>query len=180
MAEKKKGRRAYLNDIKKDRDGRYVYEGTLYLWKEDRESRKGSLQKLWVCCGILMAAVLAAGSIPAPGMSGCFYLVLPYAVQVIAAVSVCWGLGRLSIGGSPLREYVYEAAAKKLPGRAAVTAAASLLTAIGEIIYIFTNAGQENAGMAILLILLETAASASALFLRKIVRGLSWEIKKGK
>ena len=44
----KKGRRAYLNDIKMNESGKYVYEGTCYFWKEEGESRCRVLVRLWI------------------------------------------------------------------------------------------------------------------------------------
>ncbi|MDO4321814.1 MAG: hypothetical protein Q4C61_04745 [Lachnospiraceae bacterium] len=176
MSEKqRKGRRAYLNDIKMNESGKYVYEGTYYAWDEKEKGRRRILAKLWGVCAVLAAAAVAAGCIPAPGMENCVYLVLPYALQVIAAVSVCWGLGRLSLGGNPLREYVYQAAVEKLPGRAVISAVFAGLTAAGELVYVIQNGVQGEAGMFALCLVLEAIVTAAALYLRFAVLKLSWE-----
>ncbi len=174
----KKGRRAYLNDIKMNESGKYVYEGTCYFWNEEGESRCRVLVRLWILCGVLVVAAVAAGCIPAPGMGNCIYLVLPYALEVIAAVGVCWGLGRLTFGGDPLREYVYQATAEKIPGRSALAAVLAVLTAAGEIIYVIQNGMQDDAGMFALCLILEGAAAVSAVYLRRVVSGLSWDKRR--
>lgn len=158
----KKGRQAYLNDIKINENGQYVYQGTYYIWNEEKKSRKRALGELWASCMVMLAAAVGAGCLPVPGVGNCVYVLAPYVAQIMAVVSVCWALARLSAGGNPLREYVYLATMDKLPKRTALTAVFAAAAAVGEGIYVIKNTIQEKIGIIILFIFLEIAALAAA------------------
>ena len=59
-------------------------------------------------CGGALAALAAAGMVPAPGAMQQFYVLLPYAGALVAGISAVWALARMSRGGARLRSYVYE------------------------------------------------------------------------
>lgn len=170
MTEKqRRGCRAYLNDIKINENGEYVYQGTYYIWNEEKKSRRRVLGELWVSCIVMLAAAVGAGCLPAPGVGNCAYVLLPYVAEVMAAVSVCWALARLSAGGNPLREYVYLATVDKLPGRVVLTAVFAGAAAVGEGIYVIKNGIQGKIGIIVLFIFLEIAALAAAGSMRFLV-----------
>ena len=125
MAEKKrKGRRAYLDSYKKKEDGSYAYEGDLYVYVGSilasnspgngglkvgipkGNGLKKELTRLWILCGALLCTLLAAGCSTAPGPDSSAYVLLPYAANLVACVSVCWGMGRLAKGGNPMKAHV--------------------------------------------------------------------------
>lgn len=144
MDREKKGRRAYLEDFQKNVAGEYVYTGEYYVYQERGKSRRRALAELWLLCGLLAAAAVGAGCVPDLWM-GRPYLILPYAAGLAAAASLCWGLGRLSAGGDPLRAYVYQQTVCKLPVRAAVTAVCAGLTLAGTLCaVIFTKTDGEK------------------------------------
>ena len=117
-----KARKSYLKDFKKDKDGKYVYQGDWYRYQYGQMSRQGLLARLWGMCAVLVCTAVAAGCVPAAGMDECFYVLLPYAVSVVSGISVCWSLGRLTAGGEKIRSYVYETSCSKIPFRSAVAA----------------------------------------------------------
>lgn len=199
MSEKKrKSRRAYLDSYKKKEDGRYVYEGEIYLYvgngfvgndsKDNRLKGPGSkagnpdgnglkkeLARLCFLCGALLCVLLAAGCSTAPGPDSSAYVLLPYAANLVACVSVCWGMGRLVKGGNPLKGHVYEASVAQIPGRALVCAICSGAVVTGEGIYLFQN-GADGRILAVFgFLVLETAALILALWTRKLVVGMKWE-----
>ncbi|MGM9537966.1 MAG: hypothetical protein ACI3VN_06500, partial [Candidatus Onthomonas sp.] len=135
MEEKKRqGRRSYLNDFQQNAAGEYLYTGAHYTFVEQGKNRRRFLTELWLLCGVALAAAVAGGCIPGSGMDQCFYVMLPYAAGLVGAISLCWGLGRLTAGGDPLRAYVYEQTVEKLPGRAMVTAVMAGLTLLGSLV----------------------------------------------
>lgn len=167
MAEKKKGRRAYLEAFKKDEKGEYIYTGKLYAFDETHMKWKTAAIRLGAVWAVLMAAMIVNGCIPAPGMADCFYVLLPYAAQVVAAASLGTALFSMISAGNPLREYQYEAAVKKIPLRAQLSAAFAGVNMLGEIIYLEQNSIENAAGMAGLFLILEASACVCALWMYK-------------
>ncbi len=175
---KKKGRRAYLNDFYKDASGQYVYGGNLYRYCGEGKTRRRLLSELWLLCGGGALAVLIGGCLPAPGMSGCFYVLLPYAGCLVTAVSALWALGQLTGGGDPLREYTYEVTVLKLPFRLLLAAIFAGVTFLGEILLFFLEgADRQGAAMAGLLILLLVAGGCFYAG-RWVLKQSRWEKKE--
>ncbi len=172
---KRKGRRAYLNDFKKNENGEYIYQGTLYSCQEQGEGRRRTLMMQLVLCAAVLAVKVAAGCIPAPGMEGSIYVLLPYAAGLIAIVSVLWGMCRLLGGGEPLREYIYEATVPKLPLRMALAAGCAGLAIAGELIQVILCGAEEKLGYMFLFFLLEACVLAATLVLRQKFRRLIWK-----
>ena len=84
MAEEKKrrGRRAHLNDFYRDVSGNYIYTGTCYVCTAAPQERTALLRRLWLLAAVMVVSVVTGGCIPAPGMGGSFYLLLPYMAEV--------------------------------------------------------------------------------------------------
>lgn len=179
MADKKrKGRRAYLDSYKKKEDGSYVYEGDVYTFVggiSKGNNLKKELMRLWILCGALLCTLLAAGCSTAPGADSSAYVLLPYAANLVACVSVCWGMGRLATGGNPLKTHVYESTVAQIPARAVLCAICSGAVVVGEGIYLFQNGVGGRLGAVFGFLVLETAALILALWVRKLVSGMKWE-----
>ena len=79
MQQKKNRRgREYLNDFRRDVNGSYLYQGSYrrYTGSMPYAKLRGLL---WALCGGALAALAAAGMVPAPGAMQQFYVLLPYA-----------------------------------------------------------------------------------------------------
>lgn len=172
MAEKKKGRRAYLNDFRKNEQGQYEYGGRRYSYQGDDLGRRRLRTAL--LCALMTVLMAAAGCVDVPGMRGCFYVLLPYAAGLAAAAGVCLAAYRFCTGGDPMKEYVYEASVPKIPGRALFTAVCAGLTVLGEALFVLQNGlGGKTAGFVVFL-LSEAAAMALALLIWRDARGNLW------
>jgi len=175
MAEKKrKGRRAYLEDFKPNAAGEYIYYGAHYAWGG---GRKRTLARLWLLSAASFCVSLANGCIPGTGMDGRPYVVLPYVAALIGAFSQLWAVGRLSSGGDPLREYVYEATVKKLPLRAVLTAVCAGVAILGELAGVVLTQFSGGILFAILFMALETVVLAASFLLRRTILRLEWTKK---
>ena len=175
MGEKKRrGRRDYLNDFRQNAAGEYLYTGEHYAFVEQGKSRRRFLTELWLLCGGALVAAVAAGCIPAAGMDSCFYMLIPYAAGLMGAVSLCWGLGRLTAGGDPLRAYVYQETVEKLPSRAALTAAAAGLTMIGAVIRLICSGFDGKMWDSFLFLGLEAAVLGLSLLMRGRIHRQTW------
>lgn len=181
MAEqKKKGRRAYLNDFHKDEKGSYVYRGELYDYAGGKEALKKELWILWGICAAMLAALLAAGCMNAPGMRDCFYVVLPFSVSFVFGISVCFGMWQLTRGGSPMRAYQYEKSIDVMPHRTMGTMICVGISIAGELIYLFRNGFSGKLSPAIFFLLLETVAFLLTFLLKKRIMQMIWEKRKTK
>ena len=124
---------------------------------------------------ILIVAVIAGGCIPAPGMQNCFYVLLPYLGEFLAAGSVIWALVKLGTDWSAVREYNYKQSVAVLPVRTAVTAVFSLLGIVCELIFFFVNDHAGQTFFALLYVLLKLTALLSALVLRAEIMQAEWD-----
>lgn len=169
---KKKGRRSYLNDYRRNEQGAYEYGGRRYSYCGTDLRRKKLL--LSALCAAACAAMAAAGCIPAPGMGNCIYVLLPYAAGLAAGGGMCLALYRVCTGGDPMKAYVFEAGVQKLPARAAVTAVCAVLASAGEIVFAARSGfGGRGPGFAAFLFL-ELTAVGSALLVRKNIQKMHW------
>lgn len=173
MGEKKRRRRDYLNDFHQNLTGEYQYTGAHYTFA-GQGSRRTFLTQLWLLCGGTLLAAVIAGCVPAAGMDNSFYVILPYGGGLVAAISLCWGLGRLTAGGDPLRAYVYEQTVEKLPGRAVVTAAFGGMTLLGEGIHLILFGFSGKFWSSALFLALETVIFAASLTARRLLLRQKW------
>ncbi|MCI8482821.1 MAG: hypothetical protein HFH41_00605 [Lachnospiraceae bacterium] len=175
---KKKGKRAYLEAFQKNAEGKYEYKGEFYCWQGTEQERRKKMRRLWVLCLVMLGAIGAAGSVEAPGTLNCAYVILPYVVEFVAGISVFWGLCRLSAGGDPLRVYVYQASAEKIPERAVVTVIGAAAALAGELIFLLQNGLDGKwAGLGVFL-LLEGMVIFLTLELRRCIRKMEWSRKE--
>lgn len=168
---KKRGRRAYLNDFERDLTGSYRYRGSHYRYTGSL-SRGRALAGLWGLSLGTLALLLAAGMMDGPGLGRCFYVIIPYAAAFVASISVVYTVGRLSFNEDPLREYVLEQTARKLPVRSAVTLAFSALSAAGGLVYLVLNGAN---GQRVLFVVLCAGAFAAQMALRRLTGRMDWE-----
>ncbi len=176
MAEKKKKkRRAYLDAFQKDEKGKYEYRGDFYIWQNEGTELRQELLRLWAACAVMMASLIAAGCVNAPGAVNCAYVLIPYTISFLVGISVCWGMHRLTAGGHPLRAYVYQASIRQIPGRAVCTATGAGAAIAGELVYVLRNGMEEKTAGFICFILLEGTALAAALSIRRRVCKMKWE-----
>lgn len=171
---KKKNRRAYLNDFKKDGTGAYVYCGAVYDYEGSEKSLRSLKLRLSALGVLALIMLLWAGFIRVPGMEHSIYVLLPYAAALCGCVSVCWALGRLLSGGISLRAYLYEESIEKLPVRCIFTAFCSIIALAGELAYILINGIGILHGGCIPFLIQQVSCITSMLLLRSDVMRTKW------
>lgn len=181
MAEEKKrrGRRAHLNDFYRDVSGNYIYTGTCYVCTAAPQERTALLRRLWLLAAVMAVSVVTGGCIPAPGMGGSFYLLLPYMAEVGLTGSVVWAMTRWQAREYPMRAYVYKATVKALPGRCMAEAILAGVGAAAEVVYLLLSGTGGHGLMAALYLLLKAVSAAAALFARRLVLQSRWEPAEG-
>ena len=119
-------RHSKLEYFQRNAAGEYIYTGKHMSYVSTEKSRKRLLLELWGLGTAGTICLLLSGFLPLRSFRGCFYVLLPYMIALVAAISCLWTIGELTGGGDPLRQYVHDATVLKLPGRAMVSAVAAL------------------------------------------------------
>lgn len=171
----KKKRRAYLDDFRQTGTGDYEYKGIHYVWDGGEDEWNIQMRKNWIYTVLMAASVIGAGCLPVPSMINCVYVILPFTVCFICAVSVIWGLCRLSNGGKSLRAYVYDATVEQIPLRAIGTMIGVIAAMAGEMVYLAKNGFEGKAVSAIIFLVLLAGAFFFVKQLRESIRKMQWK-----
>lgn len=168
----RKNKHAYLDDFEKDLNGNYQYRGAHYYYK-GTQPRGKALAGLWVLCGGGAACLLAAGFVHGATAHAPFWLLLPYMAGLLAGVYVLYLLVRLTAGGDPLRAYIHEQTAQKLPGVCLAAAVLAALTAAAQLVQLAL--GGQNLAARLLFAALQTVAAAAFIRASKRFKVLKYE-----
>ena len=168
----RKNKHAYLDDFEKDLNGNYQYRGAHYHYK-GTQPRGKALAGLWVLCGGGTACLLAAGFVHGATAHAPFWLLLPYMAGLLAGVYVLYLLVRLTAGGDPLRAYIHEQTAQKLPGVCLAAAVLAALTAAAQLVQLAL--GGQNLAARLLFAALQMVAAAAFIRASKQFKVLKYE-----
>ena len=168
----RKNKHAYLDDFEKDLNGNYQYRGAHYHYK-GTQPRGKALAGLWVLCGGGTSCLLAAGFVHGATAHAPFWLLLPYMAGLLAGVYVLYLLVRLTAGGDPLRAYIHEQTAQKLPGVCLAAAVLAALTAAAQLVQLAL--GGQNLAARLLFAALQTVAAAAFIRANKRFKVLKYE-----
>ena len=172
MMADRKNKHAYLDDFEKDLNGNYQYRGAHYHYK-GTQPRGKALAGLWMLCGGGTACLLAAGFVHGATAHAPFWLLLPYMAGLLAGVYVLYLLVRLTAGGDPLRAYIHEQTAQKLPGVCLAAAVLAALTAAAQLVQLAL--GGQNLAARLLFAALQTVAAAAFIRASKQFKVLKYE-----
>ena len=117
----RKNKRAYLDDFQRDLNGNYQYCGA-HCHYVGKTPRKTVLLRLWLLCGGAAALTAGAGFVPGATAHMPAYVSLSYVAALLAVVYALYTRLRMTAGGEPLRAYLHEQTAEKLPGRCTLAA----------------------------------------------------------
>ena len=168
----RKNKHAYLDDFEKDLNGNYQYRGAHYYYK-GTQPRGKALAGLWVLCGGGTSCLLAAGFVHGATAHAPFWLLLPYMAGLLAGVYVLYLLVRLTAGGDPLRAYIHEQTAQKLPGVCLAAAVLAALPAVAQLVQLAL--GGQNLAARLLFAALQTVAAAAFIRANKRFKVLKYE-----
>ena len=171
MADRKK-KRAYLDDFEKDLNGNYQYRGAHYQYAGE-QPRSKVLAQLWALCGGATVLLVAAGFVPGATARAPFWLLLPYMAGLLAAVYVVYLLVRLTAGGEPLRAYIHEQTAQKLPGSCKLAGVLAAITVAAKLVQLAL--GGQNLPAGLLFALLQAAAAVAFVLAGKRFKALKYQ-----
>lgn len=140
--QKKRGKGSYLHDFEKSQDGGYVYAGK--TWHADPAVRRRMLVKLWALQAGMFLAVFLPGFVTTAGLLNTFYVIIPYVFWLISDFALACTLGNMTLGGNPLRNYVYERSVAKYSFRALLPLAGAAVTAAALFIFLLRGGNGEG------------------------------------
>ncbi len=150
------------------------YSGKYYQFSGNEKKRKQLLIALWIDSLAAFFSVLAGGCIPTPGLSGSFYLLIPYVAALISGGAVLWAVAQLSLSGNPLRAYAHLLATTRLPRRALAMSISTLLCLLGQILYLCLHGSQGHSLSAVLFMVFQVFAALAAFDLRHRISRETW------
>lgn len=171
---RKRGENSYLNDFHPNLAGEYIYSGTLYACALDETAQRGMRRSLAALAAVQLAAVIASGSIPAPGMQNSFYVILPFLGELIAAVSTAWAVFKLGSDWNAVREYIYERTVPALPRRALAAAILAFLGILCEGIHLALAGHGGRLFYAVLYFIFKVLSILCALTIRRTMLHTNW------
>lgn len=169
----RKTRKSALEHFQKNPGGEFIYTGRYYRYVEDKKPRKRMLLELWGLGLTMMACIIICGCIPAPGMIDTFCVLAPFALEIILGGMSLWALGQMTFGDYPLKEYVYQDSAAKLPGRFLATAVLGVVTLLMELLFLILH--KTLAGQSLLVLVLQGGAFLLAVLGRRLAGESHWE-----
>lgn len=175
MSGKKSGGRwEGIDDFHVSVSGEYIYDGAVHTWDTPGLPRKKAMLLLWAYTAVASVGIIAAGCVPAAGMRSCPYVLLPYTGALIGQAAVVWLMCRLSAGGDPLRDYIFNATAGKFHLRGVCALSLCALTLAGNGLYLLLNGAHGLIpGTAAFWLLMAMSAAAELMWLRLTAR-LRW------
>ena len=176
---KKRGRRAHLDDFKKNFRGEWVYTGCHYSLAG--QSVKADIRRSIALfhTGILATALLPE-CLPAVEMSDCIWAVLPWVLQAVSVFLTLWTAVRLIFAGTRVRAYVYERTVPVLPRRLMLTVLTAALAFILESLYLILNGVGSKPFFSAARPVLSLVCAVAALFARKSFLSYTWEKEEQK
>lgn len=168
----RKNKRAYLDDFQRDLNGNYQYCGA-HCHYVGKTPRKTVLLRLWLLCGGAAALTAGAGFVPGATAHMPAYVSLSYVAALLAAVYALYTLLRMTAGGEPLRAYLHEQTAEKLPGRCTLAAVLCAVAAAGQGVATFaaTQSRASNVTYRVFLVL----AAVGYLAAVKVAKAMAYE-----
>lgn len=168
----RKNKRAYLDDFQRDLNGNYQYCGK-HCHYVGKTPRKAVLLWLWLLCGGAAALTVGAGFVPGATAHVPAYVSLSYVAALLAAVYALYTLLRMTAGGEPLRAYLHEQTAEKLPGRCTLAAVLCAVSAAGQ--GIATLASTQNRASNVTYRVFLVLAAMGYLAAAKAVKAMEYE-----
>ena len=165
--------RSELEYFRRDEEGKFFYTGG-YCRYAGKPTRIRQLALLWTICGTSALALITAGCLSAPGMTGSVYVLIPYVAALIALCAGLWALGRLSLGGDPIRETDC-ASAESAPRRLTAAGVLSLAVAAGEGLHLLLHGAADKQEATTACLLLLAVSGILALMGKSRFRFLRWE-----
>ena len=158
--QKKRDKRGYLHDFEQNTNGSYVYTGV--TWRADPVLRRRILVKLWALQAAMLLSVCLPGFLTTAGLLNTFYVIIPYVFWFISDIVLTYTLGSITLGGNPLRDYIYQRSVTQYTPRTAFPLAGAALTAFALAVFLIRGGSGEGVVLCFICCVIQIAASYTA------------------
>lgn len=167
-----------LNDFVKNKDGKYEYIGPMHRYSSSIP-RSRAYRNLGLLTGLMLVFAIIAGSVRAAGATHAIYIVVPYIFVVLMCGFLIYHYFELILGKDPMRDYIFQSTVMRFPFYLWVIFIASIITLVGEMIYLFMHGVGEYLNGTIIFFGCMALTTVFAYLWIKYFKLLSWEeIKK--
>ena len=170
-----KNRYSYLNDYKKGLDGKYVYYGHHYIVNGGSPACRNYKLILGITDILLIALYIISGLMDAGRIWNTWYVVIPFAIQVIMIFLLAWKGLTFIIEKYPVKEYICKKTVPWFKPCAVILAAVCLLSiCMTALCMILENEGIRITGCIIYMITVLIMAAVCVVFI-KLTNAYKWE-----
>ena len=163
---RKRDKRGYLHDFEQNTNGSYVYTGV--TWRADPVLRRRMLVRLWAMQAVMLLSVCLPGFLTTAGLLNTFYVIIPYVFWFISNIVLTYTLGSITLGGNPLRDYIYQRSVTQYALRTAFPLAGAALTAFSLAVFLIRGGSGEGVLLCFICCVIQIAASFTANRIRLI------------
>ena len=175
MARKRKYKWDFLNDFKPDKDGKYEYTGSIYVYSKDEFQRKRDYARQWALLGIAICSSVGSGFIDAGGIVNTYYVIIPFLGEIICLFTLAHYHFKLLIS-SEVREYNYSRSQPRIPIAISIFAFFSVVGFAASLIFCIITGFEGGAVKNIIYLVLKAFNLIIALIYRKSFYRLEWVI----
>jgi len=168
-----KKRYSYLDDYKKGMDGKYVYYGRHYIYQGDLPIR--NYKGLLVLTDVLLAALYIAAGLQNAGIIwNRWYVVLPYAVEVLVIFLLIWKSLTLLFEKIPVKAYIYKKSVPWFRPLGLILAVVCGLCIIGTVVCMAADPEQVHMTGSIIFLVIMVLMGVLAVLFANRVRKYTW------
>lgn len=170
-----KNRYSYLDDYKKGMDGKYVYYGRHYIYQGELPLR--SYKWMLGITDILLTALYIIGGLQNAGVLWSrWYVVLPFAAEVVAIFLLIWKSLSLMFEKVPVKAYIYKKTVPWFRPLGLIQAVLSGLSVIGTVVCMAANPQEVRITGCIIYLVIKVLMGVIGVLFANRIRQYPWEL----
>jgi hypothetical protein len=162
----------FLDSFRPGADGKYVYTGDTFALKGNYKS---AYLKMSLMCIALALCTVGSGFINAAGMNNTFYVIIPYAGEIICLFVILWNSTRIIYAGQNVRAYIYEPCVPRIYSGALALSVFSLVAFVGSVVFTVLHGFEGKTLHCIFYWFLKLITVPFGIALNRFVKKLEWE-----
>ncbi len=170
----RKNRWEYLGDFKKNEEGKYEYQGSVYVFAGGDEERKSAYTFLWALAVLTALFSILSGCISGAGITNTFYVIIPYLLEICALFALLWNHIKLLINRNEIKAYIYKSAHPKIPPSAMFTSFFAIAGFLLSLVFSISTGFKDGVLKAVLYLILKLLSAGGALIYRQKFLKLEW------
>lgn len=174
----RKSKRDYLNDYKKTVNGDYIYDGAEYDYcSKSGKSRKRWLTEMAVLNVLAFICVIVPGFMLVPGMNYCWYVLLPYAAELVLLGYLLTAIIRIAWSKEPVKAWDYDKVIANLSKNVKRFLAVIVIALICEIVYLIINGAGGHTVGAVVYLVCHAVSVASMVLMTMLTHDVEWKLR---